>query len=76
MPKFRDAALLAFPAVVLAMPVFADSLGMDTVGLPANIDPGSIGMLMCVYVLREAYMRQSRLLESLITQQREQKSEG
>ena len=67
----RDSAILAMvgsvSAITLAWPAVAQSLDPgQSLGIPTNIDPNMVGMLVCIYVIRDMYVKQTRMMEILV----------
>lgn len=73
--KARDAAFLSVPAVMLAVPAFAESLGVGGIALPQGIDGSSAVIVLALYIIREQHVRLARLAETLASRAIEKKVE-
>ena len=59
----------------LALPALAVGLDEGLVGIPKEIDASFAGFALCIYVLRDMYVKQSRILEMVLSRQLPQKEE-
>ena len=75
--QLRGAAILALPVALIAAPALATSIGGDAgiAALPANLDPNSVPLLLCIYIMRDGYLRQMRTLERLLLEKKNGESE-
>lgn len=71
--KARDAAFLSVPAIMLAAPVFADSLSGTGIEIPKGFDGNSAIVVLALYIIREQFVRVARIAESLASSNREKR---
>lgn len=65
-----------FLSASLALPALAVGVDEGLVGLPKEIDASFAGFALCVYVLRDMYVKQCKILEMVLSRQLPPKEEG
>lgn len=62
-------------SAMLALPAIAAGFDDGTLALPKDLDASKAGVALCIYVMREQHVRQSRILEMVLRQKLEDKEE-